>query len=343
MSEASTDPTAGPSDLVWLGALLAVCGQFIGASSMLLMKRASVLEADRPFFRRPIFQVAFALFFFNTVVLDAVIYALAPLTIVAPITALGVVFVNIGVAMGLFVQREPIGPMGLLANSLIVVGIGVASACGPHSNTTPSIGEMYDSALSPRFLCYALPGLTIALSCVVCLWLDLLPHRSHLKVVWVAVSSAVFGSLSVLSFKGVATCVRLTLGGDDQLHSIGAWLLLLSAAICAPANVTLMNLTFEESDATMGMPLYQALLILATIVSGGLFYDEFGRWAVEVGGQPGVVPGFVGGVATLILGIVLVAQKPDAGQEPDGASKGRSGTSATSIHSTQSGEYVAMV
>ena len=108
MSEASTDPTAGPSDLVWLGALLAVCGQFIGASSMLLMKRASVLEADRPFFRRPIFQVAFALFFFNTVVLDAVIYALAPLTIVAPITALGVVFVNIGVAMGLFVQREPL-------------------------------------------------------------------------------------------------------------------------------------------------------------------------------------------------------------------------------------------
>ena len=93
----------------------------------------------------------------------------------------------------------------------------------------------------------------------------------------------------------------------------------------------------------MGMPLYQALLILATIVSGGLFYDEFGRWAVEVGGQPGVVAGFVGGVATLILGIVLVAQKPDAGQEPDGASKGRSGTSATSIHSTQSGEYVAMV
>ena len=69
---------------VWIGAGLAVFGQFIGATSMLLMKRAAVLEADLPFFRRRTFQFAFALFFFNTVILDAVIYALAPLTVVAP-------------------------------------------------------------------------------------------------------------------------------------------------------------------------------------------------------------------------------------------------------------------
>lgn len=297
---------------------------------MLLMKRASILEADRPFFRRPIFQVAFALFFFNTVVLDAVIYALAPLTVVAPITALGVVFVNIGVACGLFVDREAIGPLGLVANAMIVVGIAIASYCGPSTNTSPTIEEMYASALSPRFLCYALPGLTIALSCVVCLFFKLLPPRSHVKVIWVAVSSAVFGSLSVLSFKGVATSVRLTLAGDDQLHTIGMWLLLLSAAICAPANVTLMNLTFEESDATMGMPLYQALLILATIVSGGLFYDEFGAWAAEVGDDLGVIFGFITGVVILILGIVLVAQRPTAGGASAGATSTKGGATAVS-------------
>lgn len=60
---------------------------------------------------------------------------------------------------------------------------------------------------------------------------------------------------------------------------------------------------------TDGMPLYQALLIAATIVSGGLFYDEFGAWwkdALALG-QPEWVVGFVLGVVTLLAGIVLVA------------------------------------
>ena len=304
--------------------MIAVFGQFLGATSMLLMKRAAVLESELPFFKRRTFQLAFALFFFNTVVLDAIIYALAPLTIVAPITALGVVFVNVGVALGMFVERERIGPRGVAANTLIVIGLATASACGPHSNTTPTIAEMYENALSPRFLAYVVPGLLIAVSCICCLLLKLLPPRSHTKVIWCAVSSAVFGSLSVLSFKGVATSVRLTLQGDDQLHSIGSWLLLFSAAICAPANVTLMNLTFEESDATYGMPLYQALLILATITSGGLFYDEFGVWAAEVEASdaPGKVIGFVGGIAVLIVGIVLVAHQPATGRTGDAGEPG---------------------
>ena len=145
--------------LVLVGVLLAVFGQFLGATSMLLMKRASVIEAEVPFFRRRLFQAAFLLFFFNTVVLDAAVYALAPLTIVAPITALGIVFVNIGVANGIFVEREMFGPRMLLANALIVAGLVAASACGPHVNTTPTLPEMFALARAPAFLAYAVPGL----------------------------------------------------------------------------------------------------------------------------------------------------------------------------------------
>jgi hypothetical protein len=60
------------------------------------------------------------------------------------------------------------------------------------------------------------------------------------------------------------------------------------------------------------MPLYQALLITATIVSGGLFYDEFGIWGQEAlaQGQPELVVGFMLGVVTLLAGIVLVALSP---------------------------------
>jgi hypothetical protein len=235
--------------LVLFGVLLAVFGQFLGATSMLLMKRASVIEAEVPFFRRRLFQAAFVLFVFNTVVLDAAVYALAPLTIVAPITALGIVFVNIGVANGIFVEREIFGPRMLLANALIVAGLVAACGCGPHVNTTPTLPEMFALARAPAFLAYAAAGLTIALSFCLALWTGCLPPRSPLKTVWCALAAAVFGSLSVLCFKGVATVVRLAFEGDDQLQELGTWVLLLGAAVCAPANVTLMNLTFEISDA----------------------------------------------------------------------------------------------
>ena len=298
--------------LVLSGVALAVLGQILGSTSLLLMKRASVVEASLPFYRRRTFHVGFAIFFFNTVVLDAVVYALTPLTIVAPITALGIVFVNIGVACGWLVEREVFGLYGVVANGLIVVGLVTASACGPHSNTTPTLEEMYSLARAPAFLSYAVPGLAIALSCCLALCLRLLPPRTHFKAISCALAAAIFGSLSVLCFKGVATVVRLSLEGHNQLRELGTWLLLLGAAVCAPANVTLMNLSFESSEATYAMPLYQALLIIATIVSGGLFYDEFGRWAADAqaAGEPGWIYGFVAGVATLMSGIVLVAAQP---------------------------------
>jgi hypothetical protein len=297
------------SMLVWLGINLAVLGQIIGAASLLLMKRAAVHEASLPFYRRGLFHIAFALFVINTVVLDAAIYMMVPLTVVAPTSALGLVFVNIGIALGLGVEPEPYGLRGIMANLLIIVGIVATGVFGPHENSAPTIKEIYASAASPTFLAYVLPGLAVSLACCVSLHLNWLPGVSHSKTVWVASAAAFFGSLSVLCFKGVATVARLMLEGTNQLDEVGSWVLLLGACICGPANVTLMNLTFEISDASLGMPLYQALVILATIVSGGLFYDEFQTWAIEVqaAGEHLRITGFLLGLTAIVVGITLVA------------------------------------
>ena len=252
--------------LVWVGVSLAVFGQFLGASSMLLMKRAAILESDRPFALRPTFQCGFAIFFFNTVILDAAVYALAPLAIVAPISALGIVFVNIGVAHGCLVAREHFGMRGILANALIVLGLVAASACGPHINTTPSLQEMYAMAAAPAFLVYVIPALALSLSCCLALCLRLLPARSDAKAVWCATSAAIFGSLSVLSFKGVATVVRLTLEGNNQLAQPGTWLLLAAACIFAPANVTLMVRALESASHSCELARPSATLTLKPLI-----------------------------------------------------------------------------
>lgn len=79
-----------------------------------------------------------------------------------------------------------------------------------------------------------------------------------------------------------------------------------------------MNKTFEESAANYGMPLYQALVIVCTIISGGLFYDEFGEWSGEASRLR--VYGFACGIAILIGGIVGVAFTPTIGGPAGGES-----------------------
>lgn len=318
--ETSSQVAKSNDEGFWVGVGLHVFGQLLGATSFLLMKRAAIHEAHLPFYLRATFQVAFSLFIFNSVIIDAVVYALVPLAIIAPITALGLVFVNIGVANGIFVPKQQISLKGMLANALIVLGILVASFCGPHSNATPTIEMMYASARSPSFLFYALPGLCVAISCCGALWLRLLPAGSLTKTVWCGSAAAIFGSLSVLSFKGVATVVRLTIEGNNELSDFRTWLLLLAAVIFAPANVTLMNLTIEESDAALGMPLYQALILLATIISGGLFYKEFGNWASEAiaGNESWLnIVGFFSGILTVVVGIVLLTMSASSSTSGD--------------------------
>ena len=54
--------------------------------------------------------------------------------------------------------------------------------------------------------------------------------------------------------------------------------------------MALMNACLAAAPPAYGIPVYQAMLVLTTIIAGGIFYDEFAQI-----GSDAAVAGFWGG------------------------------------------------
>ena len=54
----------------------------------------------------------------------------------------------------------------------------------------------------------------------------------------------------------------------------GGGLWLIGLALCAVVQLSFLNRTLANSPVTYGVPTYQTLLTLLTIVIGGIFFDE---------------------------------------------------------------------
>ena len=86
-------------------------------------------------------------------------------------------------------------------------------------------------------------------------------------------------------------------------HRTRTWAFLLVTIVVALTNVALMNACVSAAPPAYGIPVYQSMLVLFTIVAGGLFYDEFSQ-LTTLGQQLG----FWGGVGLTLGGVVLLAR-----------------------------------
>ena len=73
---------------------MAFFGQLLATMGLLLLKRASVVESDLPFYKRRLFWLGVSCVVLNSAAIDAVVFALAPLSLVAPVASMTVVFSN---------------------------------------------------------------------------------------------------------------------------------------------------------------------------------------------------------------------------------------------------------
>ena len=332
------DESGSHDSFLTFGGLLAACiGQFFVASGLLFINRSGRDDEPRWCFYK---TLGIGLIMANAAGLDTLCYALAPLALSAPLTLLVLVFNLMMVSSGCIVAKQPISNGSLFATGVIIVGMFLSTIFGPMCNSTPTINQMRGYIFRPQFLYYAVAALVLIASCLLPRLLLRKPRHVIVKALWYGVGATLCGSLSNLGLKCVSLAIRVSIEGDMQFyeltcaqraahtprpagdqparprpsaahahgplavtHRSRTWAFLLVTIVVALTNVALMNACVSAAPPAYGIPVYQSMLVLFTIVAGGLFYDEFSQ-LTTLGQQLG----FWGGVGLTLGGVVLLAR-----------------------------------
>lgn len=97
----------------------------------------------------------------------------------------------------------------------------------------------------------------------------------------------------------IGTGLATSMGSQQRLLTHGFLLSFVGLVCCALVQLGFLNRTLANSPVSYGVPAYQALLTVLTIVTGGLFFGEFGTMA----SFDQFV--FTVGVAIALLGLLL--------------------------------------
>eukprot|EP00947_MAST-08B_sp_MAST-8B-sp1_P002288 g2288.t1 len=297
------------------------------------MKRSSAQESHKPWYCRRYLWIGFFCLTLNGAGLDWVAFMFAPLSLVAPLGALTIVFSNVLAALGILVDKEGVpGPLAVLSNFVIIAGIVTTGVFGPHSSDTHTIAEMAADATRPQFIAYAVPSLVVIAGYLVarCVWKS---KASIIKCCWCALASASCAALSQMCLKIVAEALNKTIGGDNQFIYFGTYLAAVGIAVFAPLNVRLLEEALAASTASYGITVYQTLIVLTTILAGGSFFNEFADFASSL--DQGL---FWGGVAIDLLGLLLLSYAMRGKSSPPGNAEGAAAAAAgTTAYGTNDG------
>jgi hypothetical protein len=124
-----------------------------------------------------------------------------------------------------------------------------------------------------------------------------------IKCVWCALASASCAALSQVCLKCVSEALSVTLStGPTQLKYWQTYIPVVGILIFAPSNVKLLDEALEAAPATYGIPVYQSLLVICTIIGGGTFFDEFS--ALKSANQ---TYAFCFGIVLVIVGLGMLS------------------------------------
>eukprot|EP00746_Dinoflagellata_sp_MGD_P133691 gnl/MRDRNA2_/MRDRNA2_67441_c0_seq1.p1 gnl/MRDRNA2_/MRDRNA2_67441_c0~~gnl/MRDRNA2_/MRDRNA2_67441_c0_seq1.p1 ORF type:complete len:433 (+),score=86.97 gnl/MRDRNA2_/MRDRNA2_67441_c0_seq1:180-1301(+) len=143
-------------------------------------------------------------------------------------------------------------------------------------------------------------------------------------IAWAASSAAATGYTALL-FKCIAQVLISTADTDENMVSqkvASPWTLwqtyaiLVSAMVLAPTEVHLLNMALKCGDALLVVPMYFALGMLAQLLTGAVFFQEFkdfqSQWQANF---------FVTGVVLALLCIIMMARVQQSQVDPESCSE----------------------
>ncbi|NXX70943.1 NPAL2 protein, partial [Spizella passerina] len=194
-------------------------------------------------------------------------YALAPITLVAPLGSLSV----IGSAfISVFFLKKTMRTADILGGTLTITGIYLLVTFAPNVPQELTARQVQNYLVSWPFLVYSI--LEILIFCIL-LYFYKRKAVKHIMVLLMMV--ALLASLTVIAVKAVSSMIALSVKGKMQLtYSIFYIMSILMATSCA-FQVKFLNQAMQLYEATAVVPINFVFFTTSAIISGVIFYREF--------------------------------------------------------------------
>ena len=209
--------------------------------------------------------------------------------------------------------KEDLTRLDLLATFMIILGIVLITAFADKNEVTYDIEELKMLYKHTRFYIYLALVVT---TCIV--MFSIVKHIQKIDAkfghkseeykpwrrvhpVFTAALSGVIGAQSTLFAKSTAELLKKTFGGDNQLNNIVTWVIILAMLCTIFGQIHWLTTALKDFNAVLVVPIFQCFFILFSIISGGVYFNEFAKMT---GLQTTM---FALGVLVTLSGVVLLA------------------------------------
>jgi len=262
-----------------IGMILVFVGCCCSAVGLILLKHSTNVEEHLPLHRRPFWAVGVVFLIVNASVIDIIAFSLAPLTLVAPFSGVTIVLTTWLASSGMLFVKETVDTHDMISTALALVGVTITTAFGPHIDDAKGANELSACFGQTDVHIFA----AVSMGIFGASWLTYFAHRRLRQATWFricvyAYTAALAGSASMLLLKVVGTGVRGYIDAPSYSMDRVTGILLGSLgglAFCAILQLSFLHRTLANSPVSYGVPTYQTLLTVLTIIAGGFFFDEF--------------------------------------------------------------------
>ena len=310
----SVPPLAPPLDpsegMLWLlGLGVAFLSTILSTIGLLIQKTSADLEKHKPAWRRWRFWLGFGINLGSEVTLTPVAMSLTPLSLLAPMTGVGIAAATLISASGCLPGlKEPLSCREAMSTVLVICGVVLTSYFGPRGDDEPSLKNVEDAFASPAFTsitcviyayAYGLILVRNAKALVRCRPAD----RTIRTCLMAAAASSLLATYSALCMKVVSTAVRIAGEGrgDVVRASSSPYVAAIGLATSAPTQLYLLNMMMGNGSAVLAMPVYLSLVIICLTFCGAWIFDEFAQLSALS------LAMLCAGVLVVVLGIMTLA------------------------------------
>eukprot|EP00002_Diphylleia_rotans_P033229 TRINITY_DN7041_c0_g1_i2.p1 TRINITY_DN7041_c0_g1~~TRINITY_DN7041_c0_g1_i2.p1 ORF type:complete len:373 (-),score=63.31 TRINITY_DN7041_c0_g1_i2:1008-2126(-) len=305
------------SDSEWvIGVVLNLTGSIMINLGTNLMKLSHNINAKlddaskTPTHRNPRWLTAMGVFIVGNI-LNFSSFGFAAQSMLA---AMGSIQFVSNVFFGYYILKETLTRRVIFATGLILLGNTLCVSFAAHGTVSPNAEELMEYFIQTPFVVYICFVITSVGS-----FLYLYrreeervakygPGRytSRLLPFFYAASSGIGCSMGVLCAKSMSILLKLSFEGENQLGNPFTYAVIIALVVLIVVWMRRLNLGLKLFDAMVIIPMLQVFWTTFSIISGGIFFDEFARMSAHESAL------FFLGVMTVMLGVFSLAPSPES-------------------------------